>query len=501
MKKEVILFILLIISVISQLSGQDELEAISTWENQWGLSFRCQNYNRGGSDLNNDGYDDYIHWNPEATYSFQFFMGAADLNTTSNFTIEVPFGSGGITWGGDLNGDGYMDMVFTIINDWNDPGEIHICLGGDIIDLEPEFILEGEDYGFGAQGYNGGYDFNGDGYDDLLIWTIGSTPFGNGRIQIISGGEEFDTEPDFQLTGNYGDELGKYRAVCDLNGDGYDDLIVSRYESIEGPVRYELYLGGSEMDTVCDHILIEECLAGEFCIMAGDHNGDNIEEVIIGIGANGLLGSYYIDQEGELICEQNNLEDPSHIMSVDVNGDQFTDILSWNPYQDTIKVYYGGPGSDYESDILLPYPEGLVHLFMCNTGDVNGDGQNEILINNASNNILGNTATIYGLPGSNARRECVIENGKWKIENYPNPFNPSTVIEYAIVEAGDVELSIYNIRGQLVKCLVNEQREPGIYHVSWDGNDKANKPVSSGIYFSVMKAGNEFIRDRMILLK
>jgi hypothetical protein len=86
-------------------------------------------------------------------------------------------------------------------------------------------------------------------------------------------------------------------------------------------------------------------------------------------------------------------------------------------------------------------------------------------------------------------------------QNYPNPFNPTTIIEYGLVEAVTVELNIYNIKGQLVKNLVDDKRDAGTYQISWDGNDANNISVASGIYFSVMKAGNEVIRNRMILLK
>jgi Peptidase family C25/Propeptide_C25/FlgD Ig-like domain len=87
------------------------------------------------------------------------------------------------------------------------------------------------------------------------------------------------------------------------------------------------------------------------------------------------------------------------------------------------------------------------------------------------------------------------------LTNYPNPFNPSTTIEYAIKEACQVELSVYNIKGQLVKRLVDESLEPGYYQTFWDGKDKQGSVCASGIYFSQMKAGKEVIRDRMMLIK
>jgi hypothetical protein len=87
------------------------------------------------------------------------------------------------------------------------------------------------------------------------------------------------------------------------------------------------------------------------------------------------------------------------------------------------------------------------------------------------------------------------------LTNYPNPFNPTTVIEYGLVEAGKVDLSIYNIKGQLVKKIIDGQQDAGMHSVNWNGKDENNNSVASGVYFSIMKAGKEIIRNRMLLLK
>ncbi len=85
--------------------------------------------------------------------------------------------------------------------------------------------------------------------------------------------------------------------------------------------------------------------------------------------------------------------------------------------------------------------------------------------------------------------------------NYPNPFNPDTNINYSIKEAGDVTIEVYNIKGQLVKTLVNGLRETGNYTVVWNGQDGSNKFVASGIYFYKMKSGNYTATKKMILMK
>ncbi len=88
-------------------------------------------------------------------------------------------------------------------------------------------------------------------------------------------------------------------------------------------------------------------------------------------------------------------------------------------------------------------------------------------------------------------------------QNYPNPFNPSTTIAYD-VPAGDnvqVQLNVYNMRGQLVKTLVNDSKGEGSYQVQWDGSDNYGRRVSSGVFFYRIKAG-EFSKTRkMVILK
>jgi hypothetical protein len=91
-------------------------------------------------------------------------------------------------------------------------------------------------------------------------------------------------------------------------------------------------------------------------------------------------------------------------------------------------------------------------------------------------------------------------------QNYPNPFNPTTSIEYSLPVAADVELVVYNILGQQVAKLINEQRSAGNHSVVWNANDLKGKKLSSGIYLYKLKAtgvdGSEFQEiKKMVLLK
>ncbi len=86
-------------------------------------------------------------------------------------------------------------------------------------------------------------------------------------------------------------------------------------------------------------------------------------------------------------------------------------------------------------------------------------------------------------------------------KNYPNPFNPETSIRYSMENDGHVIIDIYNVKGQKVKSLVNDNVKQGSHTVIWNGRDSKGKAVSSGMYFYKMKTGNYSHTEKMLLMK
>ncbi|MCD4650397.1 MAG: T9SS type A sorting domain-containing protein [Candidatus Cloacimonetes bacterium] len=84
---------------------------------------------------------------------------------------------------------------------------------------------------------------------------------------------------------------------------------------------------------------------------------------------------------------------------------------------------------------------------------------------------------------------------------YPNPFNPKTTLEFTLTEPAQTELSVYNIKGQLVKSLITQRLQSGVHKVSWDGQDNSGHPSSSGVYFFKLSYGNEIAIKKATLLK
>lgn len=88
--------------------------------------------------------------------------------------------------------------------------------------------------------------------------------------------------------------------------------------------------------------------------------------------------------------------------------------------------------------------------------------------------------------------------------NRPNPFNPVTAISYSVpdqVAAAHVSIRVYDIRGRLVRVLVNEVKSAGQYTVFWHGTDQSGTKVASGVYIYRMKAGGSVFTRKMVLLK
>lgn len=86
-------------------------------------------------------------------------------------------------------------------------------------------------------------------------------------------------------------------------------------------------------------------------------------------------------------------------------------------------------------------------------------------------------------------------------QNYPNPFNPTTQVRYDVGADAHVKIAVYDVRGALVRTLVDAARTPGTYTASWDGRSDTGERVASGVYFCSMRAGDFVESRRMVLLK
>jgi hypothetical protein len=106
----------------------------------------------------------------------------------------------------------------------------------------------------------------------------------------------------------------------------------------------------------------------------------------------------------------------------------------------------------------------------------------------------------YEWQGTGTTDDFILIAGS-KLSNYPNPFNPTTTIKFELAESGKIDLSIYNIKGQKVKTLINTFTKRGQLEINWNGKDNHGKSVASGQYVVKLQHNGKETATKIMLLK
>jgi hypothetical protein len=193
-------------------------------------------WNVATGDLNNDGFDDIIvkgfdqsGSGPNGTVRFAYikiFLGGNKIDTTAWKYIKGGDNSGSGVASFDVNGDGVKDLLWCNYSpkDSSQSVYIHYSKNGDI-DTTPSIILPNS---WSYNVTNAG-DMNGDGYDDILISDNGSDQGGNSYLFVFSGGPKMDAKFDAAVGLGGGSNIGAWGSIVgigDINGDGLDDILV-----------------------------------------------------------------------------------------------------------------------------------------------------------------------------------------------------------------------------------------------------------------------------------
>ncbi|MCK4695164.1 MAG: right-handed parallel beta-helix repeat-containing protein, partial [Candidatus Cloacimonetes bacterium] len=269
-----------------------------------------------------------------------------------------------------------------------------------------------------------------------------------------------------------------------------------------------IFLQDSEVDITNCTISNNNTGNGAGGILLWDNNDLTITNCIVtgndGVGIR-FLGSYDVQIEfcnfyGNLIDFNGNVPAGLGVISgVNFYGTSCDDF--YNIFEDPL---FAGTGDDPFSlledspciDAGTPITEGLDLPPWDIIGNVRiWDGRGDGLA------FIDMGAYEYGAPPVDAD-DSQLPIVDFQLYNYPNPFNPSTTISFNISNEQNeqIELVVYNLKGQKVKQLVSDQLSAGQHSVVWDGRDDNSKPVSSGIYFYKLRAGAFQKVKKMILL-
>ncbi|SDE44097.1 Por secretion system C-terminal sorting domain-containing protein [Dyadobacter soli] len=416
----------------------------------------------GAGDVNGDGYADFM---VGARY-YQVTQpneGAVFLyygNHTKNFPIRnaVFTGDQGDAWlgsavasAGDVNGDGYSDIVigaYAYNNGQTDEGTALIFHGGGLTghttakNAVPDSVSGRR---MGSAVANAG-DINADGFDDIIVTAPGIDQFTSGRTCIVYGSAEGIRPPWYNMpqklvTIPFGRSVA---AAGDVNGDGYADVVIGNPSPTNalngGEVR--VYFGAAAGIDTINFQVMKEPLGGTMYGIAvggaGDLNGDNYADVVVGATkykvGNEIRGAAYVYYGSGtglgvvpkiLPGKHNNASMGASVSGLgDTNGDGFGDLIVGAPTANTIAtqggsawIYYGSLTGVENSNTYFKNDNAYVHFgtSVAAAGDVNGDGFNDAVIGLPGHGLSkqGSVAVYLGASGGFTEANKRFYPGNW----------------------------------------------------------------------------------------
>lgn len=588
-------------------------------------------------DVNGDGYADILVGAPLTGTSGRAYCwyggpagpatGAANWSVAAG-TTGAYFGFS-VSGAGDVNGDGFADVVIGAPYDENDQsneGRAYVYLGSATgLSTSPSWVVEGDqvDGNLGISVAGAG-DVNGDRFSDVVVgehmWNVVMTPLffpGTGRILVYHGARTgLGAAPATIVTGYFSQfQFGSSVASAgDVDGDGYSDVLVAAYladrvQNDEGEVY--VYRGSAAGLNTSAHWTYNYNQAyanlGTAIASAGDVNGDGRSDVIV--GANFADKNGYHDNGEALVfagpltgasattplwsfAGQRNLENLGNSVGSagDINGDGYSDIVVGSPGwtstysgQGRALVFYGNglanPSNtlafkaqqrrgDDSAPLGLMADAGLPPTMRLKAEGTSAAGRGklrlvwEIKIHGSPFDGSGlgygawttagksaestpstlDSGTLSLVAGTNLHWRARVESrspyqphSRWfspqgngpneydlrtrnsalsdtdlpaikpgdalRVTAAPNPFNPRTSILFEVARPGQVRVDVFDLRGALVRSLLDEPRAAGPVLLVWDGLDAAGHPVASGAYHARVETGGQAGQVRLMLLK
>ncbi|MBN2572786.1 MAG: T9SS type A sorting domain-containing protein [Ignavibacteriales bacterium] len=492
-------------------------------------------------DLDGDGNMEIVFpVGPRWTGEVQVWECEGDNNfgTTPAFTLPVPNPFSGAT--GDFRTERERGTVY----DFDDDGRSELIFQN--ADNKVYILgVTGEYPGFGAwqiEGqetearFSGGShwhsvptDIDGDGNIEIVnhfynyygFYSIDVKGTDNYRYPTPVADAKLNAYHEY--THDYGDFVA-YMGIqpADLDGDGDDEIAGITYSNYAlSVVNFTssdtgVYIWDSTKFDIIGFRGISGDPFGQFWgIEAADFNNNGRDEIYLG----GAYGYTVIGVEHDGVGSVLDSNSYSFWTAYPrFEEDQFTQ-MTINDSTGIIDTEYNYTA--WESPVIVKM----------STGDIDGDGKDDLVLANQQNAWDSTevtyrtwvsdstwTESIYNIPmknqinikvlqytgtGIESKKFTVITPDDYTLEqNYPNPFNPTTNIRFSLPMNKQISLRVYDILGQEVKTLINNQEfMKGSYEVTWDGTNNYNQSVSSGVYIYTLQYGNFSKSVKMTLMK
>jgi hypothetical protein len=541
------------------------------------------------ADLDGDGCDDVVFGAPhsdgvdslrwEAGEAFVFFgrprnefapvydmkyddpdvriigSGGNDLHLTGDVWDGYDRDHDGVSEGlmaGDLNGDGYADLILSAVQargptgDRGSGGEVYVVLGRErctyptFIDCNrsnpathPDIVFFGAEtpdlFGFTLLAA----DIDGDGMDELLSLALQGQGEDNtialsGDVYGYWGREQWQGEYDilldefdFAIQGPQGYRPGYRMSSGDLDGDGVQDLIfgqvrVAEFDSVyqatgrSGCGEYRIVFGGrrsrwarwNEIEDITDTWILGRdtgdmgSSSGKFTygysMSTGDRNADGVDDLLITVGGGDGPQWEQRTQSGEAYV-LNGRPRSQWPAFIDLHEEPWDDVI------------YGAQGSEQGTGGYAHDAMGWASAM----GDADGNGRDELimvsLFADGPENFRPDCGEIYVLWDTDTTVVAVEEPAHpvtpaIGLSSYPNPFTRSTVVRLQGREGARARVTIYDAAGRRVMRLVRDEvMTCDDVEVHWDGMSESGRPLPSGVYFVRMEVAGA-VKTRKITL-
>lgn len=223
-----------------------------------------------------------------------------------------------------------------------------------------------------------------------------------------------------------------------------------------------------------------------------------ISGVLLTLDDPGELSSYMQSITGDSKLQGLKPYALTALASKQIKTRNFSDAI--DSYENLLTTY---PSNSLAVEWL--YSEGIVYKYLLKDKQKANNIFTKIITNypdsptaQSAKNEMGNKKTGNSL----AKKKQAKKTPKgFSADNYPNPFNPSTVIRFNIPDAGRVTLKIYDVLGREVRALIDQEMAAGRHDIKWEGNNNAGSGVASGIYIYRLKYNDKVLNKKMLLLR
>ncbi len=329
-------------------------------------------------------------------------------------------------------------------------------------------------------------DYNNDSYLDLFVTNFLNQ---NNFLYRNNGDGTFTKITSGAIVSDGGNSVGS--TWSDFDNDGDVDLFVGN----DGQNNFLYSNNGNGQFTRITSGDIVNTGGSSFGLSSGDFDDDGNPDVFVANRAGETNFLFVNDGNGNNWLNVKCIGVVSNTSAIGVKVSimaTINDTLVWQTREisaqtgynsETLRAHFGLGDATLIDSLRVIWPSGTIDVF-------------EGFLPNKSVSII-EGGEITGIE----KTDRVVLESFILSQNYPNPFNPQTTIEYILTSPSHVVLKIYNLRGQVIKTLVNEPQGTGMQTATWTGENGQGQKVSSGVYIYQIKIGDFITRKKMLLIK